>query len=117
MPKPGFFFWSDYGSTVFLARRLKSEGHPVLVYLKDPAASHVGNGLVPKTTNPVPPRSFPYVIFDGVGHGNVGRQLRASGHRVLGGNPFDKPLESDRVRGAAIMEEIGIRTPEAKPFS
>ena len=114
--KPGFFIHSDYGDAAFLARRLKQEGHPVLLYIKDAAGSHLGNGLVPKTTNPIPPKGFPFAIFDSIKHGNQGREIRKRGIRVLGGNPFDVPLEGDRPQGAKIMRAIGVKTPEVKEF-
>lgn len=116
MGKPGFFVHSDYGDAAFLARRLKSEGHPVLLYIKDPSGSHLGNGLVPKTTNPVPPKGYPFAIFDSIKHGNAGREIRKRGIKVLGANPFDVALEGDRPQGARIMREIGIAVPEAKEF-
>ncbi len=114
--KPGFFFFSDYGSTMFLARRLRQQGHPVLLYVKEAAAAKVGTGLVPKTTNPVPPRGFPFVIFDAVGHGSIGKALRGRGLKVMGANPYDKVLESDRIAGQQVMSEIGVRTPETHEY-
>src|SRR5438552_6018699 len=101
---------------MFLARRLKREGHPVLFYCKDEGCQSVGQGIVPRTTSPVPPKGFPFVIFDNIKHGQAGRELRRKGFKVLGGNPYDMTLEGDRPAGARIMREIGVRVPEAKEF-
>jgi len=113
--KASFYLWSDYGSTLFLARRLKREGHSVLFYIKEEAAQDVGKGLVPKTTNPIPPKGS-VVLFDSIGHGAIGKELRKKGHLVIGGNPLDKPLESDRPEGARIMRQHGIATPQTHEF-
>jgi hypothetical protein len=47
-----FFVWSDAGDSVFLARRLASEGHAVDVYIHDPASRRLGDGLVRKAAAP-----------------------------------------------------------------
>jgi len=116
LSKPGFFIYSDYGDAVFFVWWLKCEGYFVLFYVKDVVGSYLGMGLVPKTTNPVPPKGYPFAIFDSIKHGNVGREIRKRGVRVLGANPYDVKLEGDRPFGAKVMREIGIKTPEAREF-
>lgn len=75
----------------------------------------MGTGLVPKTTSPVPPKGA-IVVFDGIGRGIIGRELRRVGHPVIGGNLLDKRLEADRPEGARIMRQHGIKTPLAVEF-
>jgi phosphoribosylamine--glycine ligase len=108
-----FFVWSDAGDSVFLARRLASEGHAVDVYIHDPASRRLGDGLVRKAAAPQPGA---VVLFDGVGHGALGQRYRAAGHPVIGGNPLDRALELDRTQGTALMGAVGIATPETRTF-
>ena len=111
-----FFVWSAHGDVIFLARRLVQEGHEVLVYTQDRTARWVGDGLVPRTRSPIVPHGWT-VLFDCVEKGGIGQQLRARGHPVIGGNPFDRALEVDRTKGTAIMRQHGIATPRTETFT
>jgi phosphoribosylamine-glycine ligase len=117
MAKTPFMFWSEDGSTLPLALKLKREGHPILFYVHALEARDGGRGLVPKTTTPEPPKGS-VVIFDCVGHGaeTAGAVLRKRGFAVIGGNPFSHDLEADRPEGSRIMKQAGISTPETHPF-
>ena len=113
--KTPYLFWSGDGSILPLALKIKAEGHPVSLYIHAPEARDIGRGLLPKTTSPdPPPRSI--VVFDGIGHGAAGTVYRKQGHPVIGGNPFDTSLEKDRMEGARLMKQVGIRVPETHPF-
>ena len=110
------FLWSDWGSTSFLAHKLKRAGIPVTLYIHHEANRFQGHGYVPKTTDPLPPKGS-LVIFDGIGHGDLGTTLRQKGHLVIGGNPFDTALERNRAEGISLMRKAGIKVPETKNFS
>ena len=84
------------------------------LYTKSPEASDVGKGLIDRRDEP-PPGAV--VLFDCVGTGSIGQMYRKRGHRVIGGNPFDKPLEKDRSAGITIMHDVGIVTPKTFPFA
>ena len=116
MKKP-FFIWSEDGTSLPLAIKLKREGHPVLFFTRAPEPRDAGRGLVPKTTTPEPQKNA-VVIFDCVGHGaeTAGAVFRRRGFPVIGGNRFAHDLEADRPEGAKIMKAGGISTPETHPF-
>jgi phosphoribosylamine---glycine ligase len=113
MPKPPIHLWSEDGCPLSLALKLQGEGHPVTLDTKNPEAAQVGKGLVPRATEP--PKGA-LVIFDTVGHGDLGDLYRKRGHAVIGGNRFDADLELNRPKGARIMREAGITTPATFPF-
>jgi phosphoribosylamine--glycine ligase len=110
-----FFFWSDYGDSLFLALKLQAEGADVTFHTEQEEARWVGKGLIPLIAEAKIPRGA-IVIFDAVKFGKRGQQLRMLGHPVIGGNPFDEQLEVDRSAGARIMLEAGITIPESHPF-
>lgn len=114
MKRP-FFFWSDTGSSFALALKLQREGHPVMLYIKTEHARNLGRGVVPKTTRTDPPKRS-ILIFDTTGQGSVGAAYRRQGFKVIGGNPFDKPLETDRMEGLRRMRDVGITHPETHAF-
>lgn len=116
MAKRPIFLWSDWGSLGFLGLRLKRAGHPVTLYVHHEEARMQMTGLLPKTTAMMPPRDA-LVIFDGVGHGELGALLRKRGQLVIGGNPLDKRLETNRWEGIQVMQKYGIPTPPTKHFS
>ncbi len=115
MSKAPYFFISNDASPLPLALRLQRDGHPVQMYVKDKEAKAVGRGIVPRPDQPIPPKGA-VVIFSDAGTGGQGRALRAKGHPVIGGNDFEDTLEHDRAKGAALMKDAGIRTPETIPF-
>lgn len=111
MGKTPFHFASGDGSSFSLAMKLKREGHPVTWHAKH--AKHLGKGYLPIAEKA--PRGS-VVVFDVTERGDEGQAYRKAGHRVIGGNPFDKPLEIDRAFGAKVMRSAGIKVPETYPF-
>lgn len=108
-----FHFASDWGDTLFLALILQKEGHSVTFQTLEKDAKLVGKGLVNFALGP---STGAIVIFDTTGKGKLGDQYRKAGHKVIGGNPYDKELEEDRTSGAEIMRKAGIRIPETETF-
>jgi phosphoribosylamine--glycine ligase len=110
-----FHFLSEEASSLFLAWRLKHDGHAVTFYhLDDPTRkARVGDGMVKLSPTPEPPKGA-IVIFDSTGKGRMGTDLRRRGWKVIGGNPFDEDLELDRASGTKIMQALGIATPKTK---
>ncbi len=97
-----------------MALRLQREGHPVTWFAKGDMAKLAGKGLVPFAKEP-PDGAI--VIFDCTGEGPRGTAYRKAGHLVIGGNPFDRPLELNRPEGARIARRAGMVTPPTYPFS
>ena len=110
------FLWSAEGDLLHLALRFKEAGVPVTLYIHHKPFRDVGAGVVPKTDNPMPPKNA-LVLFDGVGHGDLGKVLRQRGQLVIGANPLDKDLETNRAEGIQIMREAGITVPPTKSFT
>jgi len=111
--KTPFHFASGDGSAFSLALKLQREGHPVTWDVKTPEARYLGRGYLKMASAPV---RGAVVIFDTTQRGVEGAAYRKKGHLVIGGNPFDKPLEIDRAFGAKIMRDAGIKVPETYPF-
>ena len=112
--KTPIHFMSGDGSSLPLALKLQTEGHPVTWHIKAPDARQMGKGYL--TWADEPPKGS-LVIFDTTKRGAEGAALRRRGHLVIGGNPFDEPLEIDRAFGAKVMQKAGIRIPETYPFA
>jgi len=112
--KTAFHFASGDGSAFSLALKLQREGHPVTWSVKTSEARNIGRGYVKAA---VTPPAGAIVVFDTTQRGAEGAAYRKRGHLVIGGNPFDKPLEIDRAFGAKVMKDLGIKTPETYPFS
>jgi phosphoribosylamine-glycine ligase len=111
-----FYLHSNYGDSLWLARRLLADGHDVLLHVRDEAAKAVGKGIVPLAPTPMPPADAT-VIFDSSGHGRMGEAFRRRGLGVIGGNPLDAELELDRSRGTQLMQASGIQVPETHSFT
>lgn len=110
-----FHLISDDGNTLFLARWLEDAGAPVTLDVISPAGRHVGRGLVPLAGSSDISRDA-VVIYDGIGHGTLGRFLRGRGQAVIGGNLYDRTLELDRLAGAAVMTAHDIEIPPTHAF-
>src|SRR6266850_4490933 len=113
---PSFFFYSDAGDGLFIARRLVGEGHRVRVHIHDVKAKDVYRGILPTTADPNP-HSGEIVIFDMVRHGAKADAFKKRGFRVIGASRFADSLEIARPLGAEVMRKIGIRIPETHVFS
>ena len=111
--KRAFHFFSGDGSNLPMALRLQREGHPVTLHVKSDVARFTGKGLVPFAKEP-PDGAI--VIFDCTGEGPRGTAYRKAGHLVIGGNPFDRPLELNRPEGARIARRAGMVAPPTYPF-
>lgn len=113
MAKTPFHFFSADGSNLPMALRLQREGHPVTWHVKSDVAKYTGKGLVPFAKEPP---DGAVVVFDCTGEGPRGTAYRKAGFHVIGGNPFDRPLELNRPEGARIARRAGMVTPPTYPF-
>jgi phosphoribosylamine---glycine ligase len=111
--KTPFHFFSADGSNLPMALRLQREGHPVTWHVKSDVARLTGKGLVPFAKEPP---TGAIVVFDCTGEGPRGTAYRKAGHLVIGGNPYDRPLELNRPEGARIARRAGMVTPPTYPF-
>src|SRR6266446_4196986 len=112
---PNFFFYSDAGDGLFLARRFQREGHRVRAYINETNAKDVYRGIIPLSNNPSPEKGE-IVIFDMVKYGVQADEWRAKGFKVIGASRFADALELNRPAGTEMMRKIGIRTPETHVF-
>lgn len=106
-----FFLRSERGELLALARLLQDEGHAVQLYTEAPEASDVGRGLVERARSKIPP-SGAVVVFDGNGHDVEITRLRASGHRVIGGNGS----HMTPARWFGRLERLQIPIPEWRTY-
>ncbi len=112
---PTLYVWSDYGEALGVAMRAERDGWTSLLRMNHATHRDIGRGLVPLTQAPPPKGAL--VFFDATSQGKHGRFLRAQGHPVIGGNPFDRDLEIDRACGTQIMAACGIALPETHGFT
>ena len=116
------------GSTLAWWRRLKDEGHDVLVYHypdKNGPGAHrnVGVGLVPIASSREAwvrwgaADNDTVWFFDCTGAGDFAESLRASGKMVVGGGKLPDRLETDREFGEKMAEKCGVLMPPSKTFT
>ena len=96
-----------------LYRTLSREGHEVRVHASDPGYASLSENLVEKV--PDWRDALPWlgkdgvIVFEKVGQGALQDQLRAEGHRVIGGSALGDRLEYDRGFGQDVLERAGMR--------
>lgn len=118
-----FAIYSGSGLGLAWWKRLKDEGHEVLVYIEELPPRRVGEGIIEKCQNFVQwiawGKQNPKTIFffDISGAGEKADALRKQGCLVVGGCKFFDRLEKERDWSQSLHESIGIQHPESKSFS
>ncbi|MFW6385043.1 MAG: phosphoribosylamine--glycine ligase, partial [Halodesulfurarchaeum sp.] len=107
-----------------VAWQIHREGHDVKYYIEAPSDREIADGFVPKTDDWRAEVDWAdVVVFDDiwvgtdVGTGEIARDLRESGHAVVGGTPNTDRLEEDRGYAMDVLENNGIRTLDHREFS
>lgn len=112
------FVVSKSGDSAALWHRMKSEGHNVFVYIKEPDMRDVAEGMIEKVSsieegmkkNPL------YVLFDMSGMGKEADEIRKQGKKVIGASEFADKLEMDRSYGVSVAKQYGLSVPETTEF-
>lgn len=114
-----FAIYSTEGTGLCWWKRLKDEGHEVLVYIKPTAQKQIGDGLVDKTGNYASWAEWGkngIYFFDGSGAGYQANLLRRAGRKVVGAGSFCDKLESERGWTQSLYEGVGVKSPDTKEF-
>lgn len=111
-----FFIVSDNGNSNGIAWRLKTEGHEVCQFIKEPLAR---NSLVPQVTSLKEGirGGVDAIIFDSPGHGKEADALRSEGWNVIGGGVWNDKLSFDPKFAMKAMESFGIKTQPSYMFN
>src|SRR5665213_423256 len=109
----GFLIQSEGGDGLGLAVRLRNEGHPVSICIRDPSLESRGDGLVEKDRTP---DYNPIVLADCTGSGPLLDTLRDSGAYTFGGSQTADRLESDRGYASSVFRQCGIKQPASRSF-
>jgi hypothetical protein len=105
--------YSLAGDGLILVPKMRQEGHDVLLYIKDESASHRGDGLVWKTTDPeAAAAQADVILFDDNGMGEAADAFRMKGYSVWNGGSFVDRLEYDRLYGMEVFRKYGIPIPD-----
>ena len=106
-----FLFVSIESLSGDLAWQVKKERHEVKVYIKDERDKDVYDGFLEKVDDW---KKFidwaDVVVFDDVGFGKEGDELRKKGKLVVGASEYTDKLEEDREFGQSEMKRIGMLT-------
>jgi phosphoribosylamine--glycine ligase len=103
--------------------RLLAEGCEVRVFVEDPAAEGVLEGMVERTEDWR--RELQWIraagddgiiVFESTGYGELQDRLRTEGYSVIGGSALGDRLEHDRAFGQEILASSGLKTAEAHTF-
>lgn len=106
-----FLFVSKEGAVPDLAATVKAEGHQVRMCILDPDEQEVGNGFVEKVQDWRSQTEWcDAIIFDYAEFGKEADELRARGHKVVGGTPYTDRLENDREFAQEQMKAAGLDT-------
>jgi phosphoribosylamine--glycine ligase len=104
--------------------RLQQAGHDVRVFVEDPEARDIMEGMLSFTTDWRAELEWirsggseGIIIFEGVGWGETQDSLRREGFHVVGGSAFGDRLEQDRQFGQDWMHRLGMRTAATHEFS
>lgn len=112
-------FLTQENNSLGLQDRLMSEEHSVRVWIKDPKARHIGEGIVQIIESYE--SSLPWadiVVSDCTEVDHLLEPLRQKNKPCVGGTLLSKKLEDDRVFGMKEMEKHGLRVPPwAGPFT
>ena len=113
--------WNDLGD---LYLHLRRDGHLVRVYIADPGAHDILDGLVERVDDwrdhlewirEAGPEGV--IVFETVDHGQLQDDLRAAGYQVIGGTAFGDRLETDRAFGQQVMRDAGLEVLPSWSFS
>lgn len=100
---------SDWGGSLALGLRLKSEGHAVRIWVKDGNYQDVGEGLLDKVKEATPLHEQPdLVICDDVGLVDLAEEFRSRRIPVWGGTDYSEKLELDRGFGQQEFAAAGM---------
>lgn len=100
----------------FLPIMHKTEGRNVSYVEKNHKMfKNIGNTVDSVLSLDIRPQDL--VIFDMVGAGKDAEILKKKGYKVIGGGELNDRLELERDYGNRVMEEHGIRTPDAVAFT
>jgi phosphoribosylamine--glycine ligase len=104
--------------------RLQERGHDVRVFVEDPEARDIMDGMLIFTMDWRAELDWirsggedGIIIFEGVGWGETQDSLRREGFHVVGGSAFGDRLEQDRQFGQDWMHRLGMRTAATHEFS
>jgi len=112
-----FLFFSKNGDTAELCRRVIREGHTASLYIDEPEFKEIFNGIVPKVDKWEKAVNKDVVtVFDMVGYGEIADDLIKKGFLIFGAGTINDKLELDREYGIKVMQEAGIKTPNAEEF-
>ena len=104
-----FLFVTFESLSADLAWQLKKEGHEVKMYCHNAGEKDVGLGFFEKADEWESLKDWAdVIIFDDIGFGNKGEQLRGEGKFVVGGNPYTDKLELDREFGQSELNSAGV---------
>jgi phosphoribosylamine-glycine ligase len=116
-----FNFVSETADGFGFALRLQDEGYPVRMWIRSADARSVGDNLIEKVgdfedflVNANPDNDV--FVFDVSGNGVMADYVKQMGFPVFGGSVIADRLERDRAFGTKIMQQAGIKIPEAKSF-
>lgn len=110
---------SKYGDGAGLAYQMKQEGQQVNLYIKEPHAKRVMDGLVNKVSSIEEGlKNKPdFVLMDMSGMGKLADDIRGKGFKVISGSPMMDKLELDRMHGIKTAKQFGLAVPETLEFS
>ena len=123
MPEPDIRFnvISETGDGSGFSIRLKDEGYPVRLWIRNQDAKSIADRMVEKAGDledllydADPERDV--FLFDTTGNGVIADYLGSEGYAVLGGSVLADRLERDRTFGYEVMSQAGIELPETKSF-
>ena len=106
-----FLFVSNEGLCSELARQTVLQGGEAKLYIAKESVRDVADGFVPKADDWWR-RELTWadvVVFDDTqGMGQLAAELRSSGKRVVGGNPYTDQLEDERAFGQSELARHGM---------
>lgn len=114
MKEMGFLIISEGGDGLGLGLRLKAEGYPVSISIKDSELGKRGENLIDKGEV----KDFlPVIISDCTGSGSLMDTYRESGALTFAGSQVADRLEEDRSFASGVFKECGIEEPDSKEFT
>jgi len=114
-----FLFVSIEALSSDLAWQTTRAGHATRLYIENPAYREVADGFVEKCADWRRELDWADVVVfdDAMGQGRIAQDLRARGHKVVGGTSWTDRLEDDRGFGQAALRALGIPTIEQADFT
>jgi hypothetical protein len=118
MARLSFVVFSEFGEILDVAMHLKRCKHKVVLYIPDPTAKQIGNGMIEKTDE-----WYRYIgqnytwIFDSTNYGDLQDWLRERGEAVFGGSRASDDMENNRQKNQAWFRDAGFRQPQSQNFT